>query len=234
VWPTIRPEAFYGLAKDIVEAITPQSEADPIAILVQLLAYAGAVSGHSAAFTVEATRHTTNIFACLVGNTSRARKGTSYDYVEQLMQQADPTWSLNNVTGSCGSGEGLIAAVRDPIYRRDPIKEKGRVVDYQEIETDPGVTDKRLLVYEAEFSLLLKVANREGSILSETLRKAWDSGNLRNPVKTSPLKATGAHISLLGHITIEELQRALTTTEAANGFGNRILSHSPEFSGGEV
>jgi hypothetical protein len=37
------------------------------------------------------------------------------------------------------------------------------------------------------------------------------------------MKATGAHIAIIGHITIDELQRTLTTTDAANGFGNRFL-----------
>jgi hypothetical protein len=37
------------------------------------------------------------------------------------------------------------------------------------------------------------------------------------------MKATGAHIGVIGHITIEELQRLLTTTDMANGFGNRFL-----------
>src|SRR5262249_13926753 len=36
-------------------------------------------------------------------------------------------------------------------------------------------------------------------------------------------RATGAHVSLIGHITAEELSRYLSTTEAANGYGNRHL-----------
>jgi hypothetical protein len=35
--------------------------------------------------------------------------------------------------------------------------------------------------------------------------------------------ATGAHISIIGHITRDELLRYLDDTEAANGFGNRFL-----------
>jgi hypothetical protein len=41
------------------------------------------------------------------------------------------------------------------------------------------------LVYEAEFSSVLKIAGREGNILSEILRKAWETGNLRNTVKNN-------------------------------------------------
>jgi hypothetical protein len=38
-----------------------------------------------------------------------------------------------------------------------------------------------------------------------------------------PQVATGAHISILGHITLIELRRALTELDRANGFGNRHL-----------
>ena len=39
----------------------------------------------------------------------------------------------------------------------------------------------------------------------------------------SPLKATGAHISIVAHITEEEARARLTRTEMANGFANRFL-----------
>jgi hypothetical protein len=207
----------------VVRTIAPHSESDSAALLLQFLAYFGAVAGRQPYYQIEATKHHANIFVCLVGETARGRKGTAYDHIEAFFQTADPSWTLDNLCGGCGSGEGLIAAVRDATVKREPIKEKGRVTGYEEVETDAGVQDKRLLVYEAEFSALLKVASREGNILSEILRKAWDTGNLRNTVKTHPLKATGAHIALIGHITVDELQKTLTTTDMGNGFANRFL-----------
>ena len=222
-WPTLAPEAFYGIAGTIVNTIAPHSEADPVALLMQLLEYFGVILGRKAYYQVEATKHYTNLNSCLVGATAKGRKGTAYDHIEAIMQTIDTSWSLNNVSGGCGSGEGLIAAVRDKTMKREPIKVKGRVTGYEDIETDLGVIDKRLLVYEAEFSSVLKVAGREGNILSEILRKAWETGHLRNTVKNNPLKATGAHIAIIGHITIDELQRTLTTTDMGNGFANRFL-----------
>ncbi len=41
--------------------------------------------------------------------------------------------------------------------------------------------------------------------------------------KNSPARATGAHISIIGHITRAELRRLLNETESGNGFGNRFL-----------
>ena len=91
------------------------------------------------------------------------------------------------------------------------------------MEDDPGVADKRLMVVEEEFSSLLKVGNRDGSIVSETLRKAWDSRRLGNVVKRTPVSATDPHVSVLGHITRDELRRELTDVSVANGLGNRFL-----------
>ena len=89
---------------------------------------------------------------------------------------------------------------------------------------DPGVTDKRLLLYEPEFSSVLAVLNREGNILSRIVRDAWDCRPmLETMTKHSPTRATEAYISIVGHITIAELQRKLDETSMANGFANRFL-----------
>jgi hypothetical protein len=61
---------------------------------------------------------------------------------------------------------------------REEVKDKGRVTGYQDVEVDPGVSDKRLLVYEPEFALVLKQMERQGNTLSAILRQAWESGNL--------------------------------------------------------
>ncbi len=64
---------------------------------------------------------------------------------------------------------------------------------------------------------------REGNILSSTIRSAWDKGDLANLTKQLSARATGAHISIIGHITREELLRELSAAEGNNGFANRFL-----------
>jgi len=66
-WP--RPPdagAHHGLAGELVAALAPHTEADPVAILGQLLAAFGAATGRGAWFCVEATRHHPNEFLVLV------------------------------------------------------------------------------------------------------------------------------------------------------------------------
>jgi hypothetical protein len=215
-------EAFHGLAGRIVRTIEPSTEADPAALLVQVLVGFGNLAGRSAHFKVEADCHRGNEFAVLVGKTSKARKGTSWGRVIRLLQEADEQWFTERIASGVSSGEGIIWAVRDPIQKRERIKEKGEV-RYEDVEADPGIADKRLLLYEPEFANVLRQTERQGNTASVILRQAWDGCRLRSLTKNSPACATDAHVSLVGHITSEELQRYLTQTETANGFANRFL-----------
>jgi hypothetical protein len=62
-----------------------------------------------------------------------------------------------------------------------------------------------------------------GNTLSTVYRQAWESGDLRILNKNSPVRATGAHISIIGHITRDELLMELSNNDKVNGFGNRNL-----------
>lgn len=230
--PALAPTALHGLAGDVVRTIAPTTEAADAAILVQFLTAFGNCVGRSPYFMVEADEHRLNLFAILVGRSGKGRKGTSWNQVKRLFRAADDEWSRvteqdgtgGNIVSGLSSGEGLIWEVRDPIEKEEAIKEKGRVTgERQMVLVDAGVKDKRRLVVESEFASPLKMASREGNVLSPVLRQAWECGDLRVMTKNSPARATGAHISVLGHITEDELRRLLTETDIANGFGNRFL-----------
>jgi hypothetical protein len=216
-------EAFHGLAGEFVNVVSPHTEADSVALLAQFLVFFGNAAGRSSYFRVEADAHTTNINAILVGDTASGRKGTSLSQTRRPFETADAGWAENRIQSGLSSGEGLIWAVRDPIERKDPVKEHGRVVAYETIIADHGIDDKRLLVIETEFSSTLKVAEREGNTLTGVVRQAWDTGSLRLMTKSSPAKSTGAHISVVGHIRQNELLRCLNSTDLGNGFANRFL-----------
>jgi len=206
--------AFHGLAGKIVRANDPFTEADPLAVLATTLVIFGNVVGHSPYFTVGYERHYLNLYAGIVGATSKGRKGQSSSTPIYIFRMVDSSWANNRITSGLSSGEGLITQVRDRLEQ--PIK-RGNVV------IDEGVSDKRLLLIESELSQGLKLMGREGNILSPTLRQAWDSGNLSPLTKHNQIKATGAHISIIGHITIEELMKHLCNTDRVNGFGNRFI-----------
>lgn len=202
--------AFHGLPGEIVRAIEPHSEADPTALLLQLLVGAGSTIGSGPFFTVEQHQHHVNLFTVIVGLTSKARKGTSWSRIAALFGAVDPFWTENRIHGGVASGEGIIWHVRDPILKGETL-------------IDDGVQDKRLLLLESEFAQPLAVIERPGNTTSEILRRAWDGTALQTLTKNSSARATGAHISMIGHVTREELLRHLSQTEIANGLANRFI-----------
>jgi Bifunctional DNA primase/polymerase, N-terminal/Protein of unknown function (DUF3987)/Primase C terminal 1 (PriCT-1) len=222
-WPTLDEDALHGVAGEYVRAIEPHSEVDPVALLVQYLISFGNVIGRSPHFMAEADRHAMNLYGVLVGQTAKARKGSSWGHIRKSFAMADEEWARERTLSGLSSGEGLIWAVRNPVETVQPIKEKGQVTGYQSVQIDAGVKDKRLLIIEHEFASALKVMGREGNTLSAVIRTAWDTGDLSTLTKNATNHATGAHVSIIGNITGPELLRTLDSTEMANGFANRIL-----------
>ncbi len=224
LWPAaLADAALHGVIGELVTAIEPHSESDPVAILAQSLIVFGSMLGQSGYYQVEASRHHTNEFAVLVGESSRARKGSSLDHVLSVFSTVDECWAQRRIASGLASGEGLVWRVRDP-----------------ESEADiAGGEDKRLLTIEPEFAAVLKVTKRQDNTLSAILRNAWDGKTLETLAKTAPARATGAHISIIGHITRDELVRNVDASEVANGFLNRFMHFAVRSSktlpfGGEI
>ena len=204
-WPELDPAALHGPAGDIVNAIAPNTEADPVALLFDLLINFGVCVNSGPHVTVGRAIHHARDNVVLVGATSRGRKGQARAEIRPIFAGADPVFSDTRIVGGLTSGQGLVYAVRDA---------EG---------DDKGVSDKRLLAIEEEFSSVLKLADQPGNILSETIRRAWDTGNMRTMPRRDALHATGAHVGIIGHITYAELMSRLTEIEIANGFGNRFV-----------
>ncbi len=157
--------ALYGLPGRIVESIAPHTEADPVAILANLLVGIGNLLGPGPHARVQYDRHPLRLYVVLVGPTSKARKGLSWSVPREMLSRLDPAWVKARVKTGLSSGEGLIENVRD----RHDAGGQG----------DVGVADKRLLIIEPEFAVVLKIMGREGNSLSGVIRAAWDSGTWR-------------------------------------------------------
>jgi hypothetical protein len=207
-WPhPIDDAALHGPAGAFVRAVEPHTEADPTALLIQLLTAFGVAAGRHAHLRIEASRHYPNEFCVLVGASGKGRKGSSWDHVEHLLSTADADFTGSRLVSGLSSGEGLIAEVRDPLDHNDT--------------TAP--TDKRLLVLEPEFAQVMKVLAREGNTLSPVVRNSWDGKRLQSLVRNAPLRASAPHVGIVAHITKDELLRYLNATELANGFFNHFL-----------
>lgn len=230
--PTVSDEMLYGPLRRIVEAATENSEATRSAVAASALVQFAARFGKALGTTVGDSDRTLVLYTLIVGPTGTGRKGTSGEFPRRLFELVDKLleggWGggllaecrrvppLRVVTG-VSSGQGLIDLVRDDgvAYHRGLEREV------------PGVEDKRLLLALSEFGQLFSAASQDASTLSMVIRDAFDGSVLDNPTRTNPLRATGAHLSILGHITMDEFRRktieSKTSTEATNGLLNRFV-----------
>jgi hypothetical protein len=201
--PYLVPEsaAFAGTAGDVVRAYEAHTEADPAAILINVLTEFGAMVGAMAEARTGSVPHPPALYVALVGRTSRSRKGTSEREVSALMQRVDEDWERRHRIGGFGSGEAFI-------------------------EHAAGAPGDAIYMVESEFARVLAVASREGSSASAVLRAGWDFARLEHRVRKQTHEAPAAPVSMLAHITAEELRdgrHGLHLVEVMNGFGNRVL-----------
>lgn len=215
-WPQLPTEALHGPFGEIVESLEPHTEADPAGILACLLTYFAAATGPGPHFRLSSTTQNARINVLIVGDSARARKGTAESMARWVIRTADAAITSDRRVTGLNSGEGLIEAVRDPKWGRDK--------NGNEVLVDAGVDDKRLLLYEPEFAgRLLTALKRSGSTISALLRTAWDDGNLQTMNARNPLRATGAHLCVIGNVTIDELLGGVSVDDLAGGLLNRFL-----------
>ncbi len=163
-----------------------------------MLAGLGNLIGPSPYFVADGSKHRANLFAIICGRTAKARKGTSWAQAKRILEDVDSAWFSNRVKAGTVSGEGIT-----------------------QVFVDDG--DKRLLLVEGEFAQVLQVMKREGNTVSVLLRQAWDGQRIAVLRRKDPIEVDGAHISLIGHVTLPELRRLLASVEMSNGLANRCL-----------
>ncbi|MDP9398304.1 MAG: hypothetical protein M3P96_11025 [Actinomycetota bacterium] len=203
--PRIDPRAYHGPLGEIVRQLAPTTEADPVGVLASLLAYVGTMIGDGPHVRVGNRPQPARIWPLLLGATGSGRKGTATADAESVVTAFDSYFLQECQVSGLSTGEGLIHRLRD----RDG--------------DDAGATDKRLLVIESEFARVLGITRREGNTLSEVLRGMWESGAAAVLTRGQPLACTGAHVSIIGHVTQRELRIKLAERDVAGGLVNRFL-----------
>ena len=194
--PILGDDALHGLPGEVVRTIDPYSEADPAAVLATFLTVFGCYVGPSPRIIAGGVQ-TARLHTLIVGRSAKARKGSSAFPVLQVFEEVDRDWCDLQIIGGFGSGEAVINAA------------------------DGG--DPRVLVREEEFAKILAVAARQGATITQLLRGAWDSGKLERRLAGLTQVVTGAHVSMLGHVTVGEFLDKLAGTDVSGGTVNRQL-----------
>ena len=220
-WPS-RPQAMleHGVVGELLRRVEEETEADAVSIATTFLVALGNVIGRGPHAVVDGTRHGLNLFATIVGGTSEGRKGTSMGIIRAVMRDVDPAWVRDCRTPNLTSGEGLIDRVRDDVYRIVISKKTG---EPENVLVEPGVEDKRLLCEIQELAGTMRAGRSERSTLFQTMREAWDGVDLATMSKNSRRTATEPHISIVAHVTPEELSKLQTDADVYGGSWNRFL-----------
>lgn len=202
-WPRLDRAALHGPVGSFVRSCSPYTEADDAALLVTALVIVGNNLGKGPHVLAGNARHPAALYAALVGETGKGGKGTSWSVDREMARLAFGDGYLEQVQGGFGSGEKLI----DVLAGSD----------------EEPARDHRVLVVEPEMARMLKVAARETSILSMTLRNGWDGYPLEARSRGTTSVARDHHIGVVAHITAEELRLRLSEADTYGGFANRFL-----------
>jgi Protein of unknown function (DUF3987) len=205
--PKISQHAWHGPLGELAARIAPVTEADPVAILVTVLALFGAMVGDGPHVRVGGAKHPARIWPLVIGKTGSGRKGTSWHEARTLAGlwgSYAESYLGHRVVAGLASGEGLIAAL------------------VGEDDDTSGVAFGRLTIVETEFARVLTAAKREGSTLGPVLRQLWDDGSAATLTKQA-VRVDGAHAAVVAHVTPRELRLRLAESDLAGGTINRFL-----------
>ena len=158
----------------------------------------GAAVGPGPHLYADAAKHELKLFAVVVGRTSRARKGTSRVNVQRVFNLAAPDWSAENVVSGMSSGEGLVTALAT----------EGDLRGVLVVESEFGVAFSPWRAAETTRCPTISASSGMGTKSESSTRSGWTS--------TTPL-------SVIGHITADELEAKMPAVDWTSGFANRIL-----------
>jgi hypothetical protein len=201
-WPALNSAAYHGPLGRLALAAAPHTEADPAALLLSELVVFGTLVGSGPHVLAGNVHHPACLFGTIVGDTAKARKGTALAPSLHLVEILDAVFAEQRVMGGFGSGEKLVDELAG---------------------SDQGPPDPRLLVVETEFAKVLRVSARDGSVLSQIIRDAWDGRPLQARSRGKTSVAKEHHVGVLGHITAEELRLRMCEADIYGGLANRFL-----------
>lgn len=197
-FPEPKPGMFYGVLGEVVEAARPLTEADPVGILGCLLAEASALLGDGPTLTVSGMSSPTRLFVMLVGPTAKGRKGTAGDVARRIISASGVVRPDTLLQRGFASGEGVVEKLAE-------------------------LDDRRVFFRQDEMAGLLVAMNRDGSTLSSVVRDLWDGVPLAHTTAAGHTQVDDAHVSILGHVTPDELALRMRPVDFANGLANRFL-----------
>ncbi|MFI6682548.1 DUF3987 domain-containing protein [Streptomyces sp. NPDC050485] len=199
----------YGPIGDAVEAIMPQTEADPIGIYASTLSlFSAAING----FVRTDEGRPVCIWTVLAGRSGIGCKGTAYRASRALLGPQFEGFLSTRVLNGISSGPSLVGNLYG--------------IELASMGSEGG-PDGRACIVEEEWAEVLKRAKRCPTF-DQKLRTAWDGNEISN--RTKGKDGTGevqkVEAPLLGftvHVTPGEWAKYVSSSAALGGSYNRLL-----------
>jgi Protein of unknown function (DUF3987) len=203
--PPLPEAAFHGLAGDVARILSEETGADSGGVLLVFLTMLGNAIGPEPHVAFGFHRQSARLFAVIVGDAATGGKGTILSVVERLFAEADPGWYQHRILTGLQSPQAMIDKV-----------------------ADGPQGDGRLLIVESELARLVSRIVSSGTEFSAQLRNAYDGRTLENTTRRRSgggmtVRASHAHIGLIGQITPEELLKLHGRLKDAGGLETRIV-----------
>lgn len=202
----MREEAFHGLAGKIVRLLEPYLEVDKAAILANVLACTGVLFERNSYFKVASDSHYPIDYFLIVGDTAKARKGTTTNAALEMADRVSPKFK-SRVLYSLSTGEGLINAVSN------------KSEEQQEVAS---AKYPAAFVNLGELAGLLAVMERDNNTLSSVLRDAWDGKPMQVNTRHLRLCVENVSLGIIANVTRSDLVK-VKAVDIGNGFINRFM-----------
>lgn len=214
--PRATPAMLYGIFGEFGKAAAKNTEVNPYAAAINLMAYLSACFGRGVYFYIANDVHHVRLYILHIGRSSRGQKGGAHSLLNRVIDEiqrrhgsSEESLLPNRHTGGLSSKEGLARLIHDG-YKQGK-------------DESPAITDKRLFIRESEFANVMQQAARNGNTLSAGLRDAWDGIGIQPATKHQGIWASNPHIAISGACTPTELLTLTSKNDVSNGFLNRFI-----------
>ena len=196
-------KTYWGLIGDFVNIALPTTVASREMLLYQSLPVFGSSLGKKSFVPFGADRHYAVPWTLTIASTAQG-KGSVKNIVLAAARMLDDYFSKNGIKGNVASGEALVRVCAG---------------------TGMANAVTRLVWIMPEMSLLFNAMDRDGSVLSQMLRQAYDFDLIENErsSKKNSVIATNYVLGMMGTITPRELREAMGEINWSNGVANRFL-----------
>lgn len=210
--PYPSPEVYHSVFGKIAEGLDPHTEADPIGVMVSLMAAFSAYIGRGPRIKGRGKSMPLMFWPVLIGLTGLGRKGTATNLAYEVFSHALPQpnaeydfykfTAANWTVGFGSTGIGFMETLRD--------------------STDDGGNIRPQLFVQEEMDDFIRALKKDPR-LGANIRKAWDGTALWYKTGKDEIRIPNPHMAFVGHAQPTNWGKTRGSADATGGTYNRFI-----------